>query len=211
MALPALYVYDVTSTQFLLAWSADDPSDNVKFSLYGAATFNGTYTAVPGFQKMGNHADHRTPGSNLAIVNRSTLGIGPKDPYCFKLTSINAAGTETFVVDSPFINVDALDDFFRNRRDDNRNAVYKNITVGVGSGDTSKLIPIAQILGREANYIRMLSTADCLVAFNDALNDNITLKANTLYEFWKDSIVVQNAYFSFVSATASVEVFISGN
>lgn len=209
--IPALYDYEVTPDQILLTWVADYKSTNIKYNLYGSSTFDGTYTAIAGYQNMPNREDFRTPGSNLAIINRSTLGIGPKDPYFFKITAIDPSGVESFVVDSEFLAVDALDDFYRNRRSDDRNPVYKNIVVGVGGGDVDKEIPVAQILGREANYIKLTSTADCYVAFNDARNDKLLLKANVVYELWKDAIVVTSAYFTFITSTASVEVFVSGN
>lgn len=206
--IPNINVYSVDSENIILVWKSVDRDTVKSWNLYGSATSGGSYTLV---EALPNMAHPMSPGSVMSKVSRDSLSLASDAPYYFKLTSTNMSGTESSLASSPFVSVDALDDVFRNRYTDDNSPVYSSKTLSLVHTVTNQLFDVVQILGRQANYLRVLTDKDITVRLNSPSNDPILVTSTSPFIPDRQSISVSSIYVSTVSQNASVQVFVSGN
>lgn len=206
--IPNINVYSVDSGNIILVWKAVDRDTVKTWNLYGCATSGGSYALI---ESLPNMAHPMSPGSVMAKVSRTALSIAADAPYFFKITSTNMSDVESSLGSSSFVSVDALDDVFRNRWSDDNSPVYSSKTLSLVHTVTNQLFDVVQILGRQANYLRVLTDKDITIRLNSPSNDPILVTSTTPFIPDRQSIAVSSIYISTVSQNASVQVFVSGN
>jgi hypothetical protein len=207
--IPNINVYSVDSKNIILVWKSQDKDTVKSWNLYGCATATGSYALVEGY--IPNMAHPMSPGSCMAKVSRQALSLGSDAPYFFKLTSVDMSGTESNIASSAYVSVDALDDVFRNRFTDDNSPVYSSKSVSLNHTVTNQLFDVVQILGRQANYIRVLTSHDVSIKLNSQSNDSILVSSNSPFIPDRQSIAVSSIYLSTVNGNATVQIFVSGN
>jgi hypothetical protein len=207
--IPNVNVWSVDSEHIYLNWKVQDRDTIKAYNLYGCDTSGGSYTLVQ--ESVPNNANPMSPGSVLAKVSRSDLSITADAPYFFKITSIDMEGSESSIASSDFVAVDALDDVFRNRWTDDNSPVYSSKTVTLAHTTTNQLFNVVQILGRQANYMRITTSKDITIRINSPSNDPILVTKEMPFFPDKHAISASSIYFSTVSENATVQVFVSGN
>lgn len=207
--IPNINVYSVDDENIILVWKAVERDTVKSWNLYGSATSGGSYTAVESY--IPNLAHPMSPGSVMAKVSRDSLSLAADAPYFFKITSVDMSNAESTLGDSPFVSVDALDDVFRNRWTDDNSPVYSSKTLSLTHTVTNQLFDVIQILGRQANYLRIHTTHDIKVRLNSQSNDEILVTSNTPFMPDRHTIAVSSLYVSTVASNATVQIFVSGN
>lgn len=204
-------VYQVDSASIYLMWPVDNTGTVSTWNLYGSSTYNGTYTLIE--TNIPNYANSVVaPGSVFVSLTRAALSIADDQPFFFAITSVSPQGAESSLDTTQFKAVDALESVIRERMMDNINPVYKNVTVSVASGANGQFVDLERILGREASYLRISTDQDVLVALNSSTNDQILVRSSTSpFILAKSDLGVKSAYLTFVSNTASVTFFVSGD
>lgn len=207
--IPNVNVWSVDSEHIFLNWKVQERDSIKAYNLYGCSTSGGSYTLVEG--SVPNVAHPMSPGSVLVKVSRADLSLSADAPYYFKITSIDMEDNESSLASSSFVSVDALDDVFRNRFTDDNSPVYSSKTLSLTHTVTNQLFNVVQILGRQANYLRITTNHDITVRINSPNNDPILVTSTTPFLPDKQSITAATLYFSTVSNNATVQVFVSGN
>jgi hypothetical protein len=209
ITIPEINVWDVTSQNIGLTWSMSNRSDTQYYNLYGCATYNGVYALVQ--SNIPNVADPRTPGSVYVNVVRSAAGIATDQPYYFKITAVDFSGSESAVAASNFVSVDPHD-VYRAREQDDRNPVYKSLTLAVPTGMTNMFVDVKRILGREADYIKITTDQNISVKFNSSTNDAVPVDSTSPFIILQWTLVVTSIYVTNSSgSTANITILVTGN
>lgn len=211
MAIPEISVYTVDSSNIILNWTVDKSGTVRTWNLYQSATYNGTYTLVQ--SNIPNCVTNKNiaGGAVFVQISRAALGIATDAAVFFKITSVDATGAESALSSSNFKSVDALEDIYRERMCDDVNPVYKSVAVTIIAGNANIFVDLQRILGREANYTRITTDNDVLVRFNSSSNDTVLVRSTAPLILDKNDLAVKSAYLSYVTATANVTIFVSGD
>lgn len=207
--IPNVNVWSVDSEHIYLNWKVQDRDSVRSYNLYGCDTSGGSYALIEA--GIPNIVNPMTPGSVLVKVSREALEIDEDAPYFFKITSIGMSGSESALVDSEFVSVDALDDVFRNRWTDDNSPVYTSRTLSLTHTVVNSSFNVVQLLGRQANYMKITTNHDITVRINSPSNDPILVTASNPFIPDRHAISASVLYFSTVSNNATVQVFLSGN
>ena len=212
MAIPKINIYSVDRENIFLNWKVTTPDVIQSFNLYSSAAYGGPYTKI--MTGVANYHNDITPGSVLVKIVRSQYSIGADQPFFFKITSVNAAGTESDITLSNFVSVDPFD-VYKERMDDAFNPVYKNIKLTVLAGATEEFVDIERILDRDVNFVQIRTDQPIKIRWNSQYNDPISIAASSaaapFTQFDKQSILIKSAYIDNPGADAHVEIFVSGN
>jgi len=207
--IPNVNVWSVDSDYIILVWKVKERDTFKSYNLYGCTTSGGSYSLVEG--SIPNVANPMSPGSVLVKISRSALSLAADAPYFFKITSVDMSDSESDIDDSEFISVDALDDVFRNRWADDNSPVYKSATLSLAHSATNVEYDIVQLLGRQANCLRIETTKNVSVRINSTNNDAILITDAHPFLPDRGAILASKLFFTTVSENATVNVFVSGN
>jgi hypothetical protein len=207
--IPNINVWSVDSDYIILVWKVQDRDTIKSYNLYGCATSGGVYTLVEG--SVPNVAHPMSPNSVMVKISRSSISLAADAPYFFKITSVDMSGVESNIASSEFISVDALDDVFRNRWTDDNSPVYKSVTIALTHATTNYEYDVVQLLGRQANYLRIETSHSVSLRINSTSNDSVLVSDKHPFIPDRGAISVSKLFFSTVGGNATINVFISGN
>jgi hypothetical protein len=207
--IPNINVWSVDSDYIILVWKVQDRDTIKSYNLYGCATSAGVYTLVEG--SVPNVAHPMSPNSVMVKISRASISLAPDAPYFFKITSVDIGGVESNIASSEFISVDALDDVFRNRWTDDNSPVYKSATIALTHTTANYEYDVVQLLGRQANYLRIETSQEVSLRINSTSNDPILVSDKHPFIPDRGAISASKLFFSTVGGNATINLFISGN
>lgn len=208
MAIPRINVWSVDSENIYLNWRVQDFSDIMSWNLYGDPT---TTVTTKRIGEIPNIVTNKNVAAGVVLqkVSRVDFSIDPSQPFFFKITSVDPSGIESNLVDSLFVSVDSLDDVFKERTTDDDNPVYKNIIKSFGV-TTDELVNVNQLLGRDANYMEVTTSADFTLKINSAFNDGILVTAANGLLLRRNVLRINRVFATIGSGTADVNFLVTG-